>query len=120
MSLSNFFKVNLPYGIKKNSKGDWLAFNREYAPIGWNKTSITSIEADDAFAEIPIYTNYKGLTDAKLLKIAGDEKSLERDEQGKIKTVYLYNDGTNPSSKKEYWNDYFDKIKQLSILEVKR
>jgi len=120
MSLSNFFRVNLPYGIKQNSNGEWFAFNREYHPIGWNTTSEISIHEDSAFAENPIYTRYKALTDSKLLKIAGGEESVKRDSEGKIMMVFLYNDGTNPSSKKEHWNAYFDKIKELSILEVKR
>lgn len=37
MPLSDFFRINLPYGIKRNSKNEWFAFNREYVPIGWNK-----------------------------------------------------------------------------------
>ena len=34
MALSNFFKINLPYGIKRNENGQWTAFNREYKPLG--------------------------------------------------------------------------------------
>ena len=38
MGLFDFFRVNLPYGLKKNSKKEWIAFNREYMPLGWNTT----------------------------------------------------------------------------------
>ena len=30
MALTDFFRINLPYGIRKNDKGEWVAFNREY------------------------------------------------------------------------------------------
>jgi hypothetical protein len=36
MALTDFFRINLPYGIQKNDVGEWSAFNREYKPLGWN------------------------------------------------------------------------------------
>jgi len=38
MSLTDFFRINLPCGIKKSSSGEWFAFNRKYVPLGWNST----------------------------------------------------------------------------------
>lgn len=64
MALTDFFRINMPYGIVKNDKGEWLAFNREYVPIGWNdeqhKQDLTSSES---FSDIPIKTRYKNATE---------------------------------------------------------
>lgn len=30
MALTDFTRINLPYGIERNEKGEWTAFNREY------------------------------------------------------------------------------------------
>lgn len=38
--LNDFFRINLPYGIAQNNKGEWMAFNREYRPIGFNELSL--------------------------------------------------------------------------------
>ncbi len=34
--LSDFFRINLPYGISRTDDNEWFAFNREYLPLGWN------------------------------------------------------------------------------------
>mgnify|MGYP001084069843 FL=1 len=62
---------------------------------------------------------FEKVTEKKLFEIAGDEKFVERDTDGKINRIYLYNDRTNPQSSNEYWNDYFSKIKLLSRFERK-
>jgi hypothetical protein len=36
--LTDFFRINLPYGMQKNEKGEWMFFNREYVPLGWNES----------------------------------------------------------------------------------
>ncbi|RTY89642.1 hypothetical protein [Flavobacterium sp. GT3R68] len=117
MALSNFFRINLPYGIKRNSNNEWIAFNREYMPLGWSKISDKfSIHSEEAFSENPVYTKYKALTELKLIDIASSENSIKYDTEGKISMIFLYDDKTNPSSNKDYWKDYFDKIEKLSIL----
>ncbi len=35
MALSDFFRINLPYGMMRNESGEWFVFNREYAPLGF-------------------------------------------------------------------------------------
>jgi hypothetical protein len=32
MALSDFFRINMPYGLKRNPSDEWFAFNREYMP----------------------------------------------------------------------------------------
>jgi hypothetical protein len=120
MALTDFFRINLPYGIVQDSKGRWLAFNREYMPLGWNKKDlVVDLNLGNVLNNIPIYTEYKGITEKKLLEIAGNEKFVMRDTAGKINRIFLYDDRTNPQSSNEYWNDYFSKIKLLSRFERK-
>lgn len=112
MALGDFFRINMPYGMKRNDKNEWFVFNREYKPLGWNTYQHINQE------EYPVFTKYKGLTEAKLLKLAcPKEDTVRRDENGKIHTIWFYSDGTNPKDNPIYWNDYFEKIKILSKLK---
>ena len=113
--LSDFFRINLPYGLKINSNGEWFIFNREYVPLGFNSTDgHESIFDDKSFSKFPVYTKYKGLTENAIIKIIKNPDAIQRDEEGKIVRVFFYNDKTNPQSSPQYWNDYFDIIKEFS------
>jgi len=121
MGLSNFFEINLPYGLKRDSDNNWFAFNREYMPIGWNETlNQGNVHEDGCYPEFSIHTKYYSLTDKKILSIIKDEKRIHRNEDGTIKFVHLYTEQTNPISSKLYWNQYFEIIIALSKLTVKR
>lgn len=120
MALTKFFRINLPYGILRNENGEWMAFNREYLPLGFND-AYHKFENSKNFDGIPVFTNYKGLTQNKLLKIAGVEKNIIRNEQGEIIKIFLYDDGTNPVNQhkdsKLLWDQYFSKLNSLAKLE---
>ena len=118
--LTDFFRINFPYGIKRNSNNEWACFNREYMPLGWNTVERKSIHDEEAFVQLPIYTKYNGLTEAKFLKLAIEPDAVRRDENGKINIVFFYKDATNPQSSPQHWDIYFEKIKLLSKCEVKR
>jgi hypothetical protein len=34
MALTDFFRINLPYGLKKKLDNKWFIFNREDMPLG--------------------------------------------------------------------------------------
>jgi hypothetical protein len=113
--LTDFFRINMPYGMRRNSNNKWFFFNREYLPLGWNDKHASKEDAD-----LPIHTRYTGLTENTLLKLSWNgEDSVKRDASGVIKEVFFYNDRTNPQNDSKYWGDYFDKIKQLSKSNVK-
>ena len=118
--LSDFFRINLPYGMMKNEKSEWFFFNREYVPIGWNSTAQNDFKKN-GFADLPVYTKYTRITDAMLLKLSWDgEVSVRRNERGEIVKVFFYNDATNPQNDPRYWPDYLEKLKLLSRCNVKR
>lgn len=60
MALSYFFRINLPYGIARNENDEWMAFNREYLPIGFSdKQNGFDIDISSSY---PVHNAYKGLT----------------------------------------------------------
>lgn len=118
--LNNFFRINFPYGIAKNQNDEWMAFNREYMPLGFNDVSHKQ-HVGYSYDNIPIYTKYKRLTENFLVDLASSEKYLSKNDKGEIVKVFLYDDATNPVSHSEdyLWDNYFKKIKKLSKLEKK-
>jgi hypothetical protein len=117
MPLTNFFRINLPYGIKQAPDGSWTAFNREYSPLGYNQRDDLQIEPS---TELPIYTRYKG----NIEKIA-TKHNLYVSEGEEGKTIFFYDDETNPTNKgvrlkpKFKWDRYFKILQDFSKLEVK-
>lgn len=119
--LNDFFRINLPYGIARNENGGWMVFNREYMPLGYNNVEHKG-NPGLSFLDIPIYTRYKRLTEKLLIELAYGEHGVMRNEKNEIVKVFLYNDGTNPQNqstdKKILWDNYFEKLKKLSKLNV--
>jgi len=66
-----------------------------------------------------LFVKYSGISEKKLLSLAGTEKFFQRDKEGKIAIVWLYDDASNPQSNKAFWDIYIEKIKILSALERK-
>lgn len=120
MALSDFFRINLPYGLKRVNDGTWLVFNREQMPLGWNTIEgRDSLYGNRPYSDLPIHTRYQGLTEGRLKRLAHSESSVRYGDDGKIDTIFLYNDASNPQSNPQHWNQYFDKIRTLSSLQVK-
>lgn len=123
MGLFCFLRINMPYGIAKSDKNNkWIAFNREYKPLGTN-SSQGSFDLFGSEETLPqLYTEYKRLTDKAILKIFGEEM-VRRDENGNIYQAWFYDDGTNPNNQRnhnnKYWSIYFNKLKALSKYQVK-
>lgn len=126
MSLSCFFRINLPYGIAKSyNNNQWIAFNREYKPLGINKSNVV-FDLHDSQVDNPndpnLYTQYNKLTDEVIAKIFGEGK-VQRDDNGNIIKAFFYDDGTNPNNqqqlKNKYWEIYINKIRDLSKYQVK-
>ena len=78
--------------MRCNEKNEWYCFNREYKPLGFNQAHMQY-----KFVDYPIFTPYRGMTDQKLIEIAGNESKVDRDEKGIIQAIWFYDDGSNPS-----------------------
>lgn len=120
MELLNFFRINFPYGIKKNSDNTWFIFNREYLPIGWNsnKNAESIYSITKPYQNYPIHTKYKGLTDDEILKNIKNKELIKLNNNGEISTVFFYNDSSNPTNIKGDWSSYFDIIKFFAKYEL--
>lgn len=119
--LSDFFRINLPYGFARNENGEWMAFNREYLPLGYNNMDLKGLPGE-SYLELPVYTKYKRIPEKLLIELAEETDALERNDTGEVIRIFLYNDKTNPLSKtiggKQLWDKYFEKVKKLSYLKV--
>lgn len=119
--LSDFFRINLPYGFSQNTNKEWMAFNREYLPLGFNDMSMKG-SPETSYLNLPVYTKYKRISEKLLIELAGEESSVQRNDNGEIIRIFLYNDTTNPmnqsTEKKELWDKYFEKLKKISKLKV--
>jgi hypothetical protein len=110
-----FFRIILPYGFERNAKGEWCAFNREYAPIGMIDGRSESLNG-----HLPNYLKYEGLSDSFIQHLVDDPESIQRDTAGDIITFTLYNDRTNPTAERMseerslLYSSYFNKLKILS------
>ena len=120
MALSDFFRINFPYGIARDSEIGWYAFNREYMPLGWHKKDHSVFNATKLEEIRKIGSNYKGLTEKLLLELADGPNNIDRDEQGKITRIWFYSDGSNPNNDSKNWEPYIRKIKKLGKLKVNR
>ena len=114
MALTDFFKINFPYGIQRKSNDEWFAFNRNSMPLGSKTTTIVSF---DEWQKMFVGVRYNGFTEALLTTIAAGD--VKRDEKGKISSVTLYTDGTNPINDPKHWDIYFSKLKKIGKLKVK-
>jgi len=120
MALSDFFRINLPYGLQRNEDGSCYHFNREYVPIGFSERIFAfKLNKNDKFPELPIDVQYTGfdthlLND--LLKFKGTAVHLNPD--GSIDKIFLYNDATNPKSNPNLWSSYWNKLELLCNLKV--
>lgn len=119
--LSDFFRINCPYGIARNENGEWMAFNREYLPLGYNDINLKG-SPGKSYLDLPVYTKYQAVSKKLLLELADDDSSIHRDENGNVTTVFLYDDGTNPMNlldkKKDLWKKYFHKLEKLAELKI--
>ena len=120
--LTDFLKINLPYGLTRNDDGEWMAFNKNYCPIGYNKDD-KKIDNWKHLSDIPLFTKYKGLTNKFIIELIGEDGSINYDDDGNVCEFNLYNDSSNPMNESgrfnELWDRYFEKLKKLSKLSRK-
>ena len=114
MALSDFLRINMPYGMRKNDRGEWMFFNREY-------TSLGNCVSDIIDCHSTYYCSYIGITN-KLLEELADGK-INTDENGEYTRLWFYDDSTNPYQDgkliPELWDKYVNKLRLLCSLDRK-
>ncbi len=106
MPLSDFRSVVLPYCLKRMKDKTYIVLNREYKPIGFNTREHIKYE------NFILNHKVKGITN----KIA---EKLSCDGSDSLEVIYLYNDGSIPTSSVSKCESYFEKLKILLKLEIK-
>lgn len=110
---TDFFRMNLPYGMQKNEEGQWMFFNRYYKPLG---CATSRIIPDKELVDFCSY--YPKMDNAFLVSLA-EFGSVRRNEEGEIYQLWFYNDATVPSLQtldEDKWNNYIGKLKLLASL----
>jgi hypothetical protein len=127
--LDHFFLINLPYGIRRDADGQWMAFNREYLPLGFASEDFSQSmgglpSAWTPYSDYPVYSKYKNLSKKILMQIALNEDKVNRDENGEIYEVFFYDTASNPINQQTKANqiraftEYFERITPLLRLKI--
>lgn len=122
--LSNFFRINMPYGIAKNQNGEWMAFNREYLPLGFTDLKLKGSPGVD-YGDLSVYTCYNNVNESILEKLTllSEGCTVQKDANGNIDRIYFYNDKTNPTSKNgdssSKWAKYFAILQSVGAWNAK-
>ena len=109
--MTDFFRINMPYGMQRNHEGKWMFFNREY-------TSLGNCGRDKIAESSDYYCSYTGITEDLLLELATGD--VERDSSGEITRIWFYDDNVTPGTNKvddQKWNAYTDKLKKLVTIK---
>lgn len=115
-SYTNFFRINMPYGVIVKANGELICFNRNYAPIGHFSTIESCITWINE-SELPIFGSYEPISDDLLRKIAIDHRIDVWEDDSRV--IHLYLDESNPTDKPmsdKKWKAYFERIKLLVFL----
>lgn len=116
MALDNFGRINLPYGMMRNDKDEWMIFNRDYKALGCRDRS-----AKLDYENPAMWVKYENLTEKKLLSFHHpfiDRGGPTYDSEGKITQVYFYTEGDCPFTDKNQYKRYFKVLEELSRLKV--
>ena len=117
MALNNFFDINFPYGLKRDTDNKWRAFNRSYLPLGWH----TKQDAGFSLEQTEFVSGcYPGLTEKQLTGLAASPENIGYDENGKIMQIMLYNDSCIPSRSKSNWDKYAARLEKLCKVSFDR
>jgi len=93
--LTNFLRINMPYGLIRNESNEWMAFNREYMPLGFNNERSElkeSLGLDSngnpfkAYTQFPLFTKYRNITNDFLEKVA---TSVNYKNNGEIVRIFF-------------------------------
>lgn len=100
MPLNDFRQVCFVYCLERQADGLYLARNREYLPLGMT----------DRGCDRTVGPRWK-ISKALAQKLSW--KPLED-----LKTIWLYNDGSVPTSSPKHWAAYQAKLKLLAGLKA--
>ena len=113
MGLSNFFRLNMPFAVDFYDDGSIVCYNREYYTLG---------SADQTIPGRVLRFKFdpkKKMDFIKKIAVKGEVNRMESRYR-----IFLYSDATNPSdgprAQDRFWQDYSDRLKLLSDIQLIR
>lgn len=104
--MDNFKATFLPYCLLKHDSGGYVVLNRHYKPLGFSTS------------EHVIYEDYP--IEVKFLKLSKQTaRRLSWENSDSIENIFLYHDGTVPTSSEQNMQSYLEKLKILAKLKIK-
>ena len=97
--------THFPYCLQRQEDGSYVMLNRNYKPIGFMSESWVNYE------EYPVGVKLKGMT----ARLAAELDVQNRDS---LDCIFLYNDGTTPTSSKENMQAYLGRLAKLMALRI--
>lgn len=100
--------IYFPYCLKQLQDGHWVVLNRDYKPLGCHPQK--SYDYDN----IPVELRLKSIPAAKARHLSYDGSGI------KDRSIYLYSDGTIPTSDAQNMANYLGKISILMKIKTVR
>ena len=104
MPLLNVRSRFMPYCIDRLENGEYVILNREYQPLGFDRSGSSN------YSDYPISVTLKGLT-------PNVAEELSYNESKDLSKIYLYNDDCVPNSSTKHMNNYLKKLEILARLK---
>jgi len=105
MSLNSVRSRFMPYCIERQEDGNYVILNREYQPLGFDRSGSSN------YADYPIAVSIPGLTP----RIA---EKLSYEGLRDLSKIYLYNDSCIPTSSAKHMKDYLGRFEILMKLKI--
>lgn len=107
MPLKDFQSICLPYCLKKQEDGSYIALNREYKPLGFNQNKHVE------YSDYPIATAFKGITKTLAKKVSWEGKD-------DLDSIFLYDSSCTPTKSKANMEAYLNRLSLLADLKLKK
>lgn len=106
MQSDDFRSIFLPYCLKKQDNGTYIVLNRNYKPLGFYTREHVE------YSDFPISVKIKGINPKTASKLSANCGT-------NTDTIYLYNDGTVPTHRKNHMETYLTKIASLAKYKIR-
>ena len=99
-----YFKIQMPRGLSRNSLGEWVAFNYYGKPLGVNELG------ERVYEESPEPGKYRHLPHKVVFELPQPMENFEYDRDGKVCRIFLYDEHSMPFNVPKKWFGVWMKI----------
>lgn len=98
-------QTHFPYCLDQQEDGSYVLLNRNYKPIGFMASAWVT------YGDYPVGVKLKGMT----AQLAAELDIKGRDN---LQRIYLYNDGSTPTSSEENMQAYLQRLARIMALRI--